>query len=340
MLRLALPILLLLTACAPSPQEDVAVGRAPPGPPLPPVKSFAVQKGAPVVRPNSEVAQDFLDLSFQMESGRVLPILTKFEGPIRVSVRGTPPPSLEADLARLLARLRSEAGIDIARAARGERGQIVIEAVPRKALQRAVPQAACFVVPNVAGWQDFRRNRRGATTDWTKLDTRRRATVIIPRDVSPQEVRDCLHEEIAQALGPLNDLYRLPDSTFNDDNFHTVLTGFDMLILRTYYAPELPNGISRANRRRGASGPARPAQPARGQPRRAAPFAHPAPHGAMPSRWPCPRAFRTAAARGPRHGPFRSRPGRAGRTTGWRSRSSCRAASASVSRPRSRSPRS
>jgi len=34
---------------------------------------------------------------------------------------------------------------------------------------------------------------------------------------SPQEVRDCLHEELAQALGPLNDLYRLPDSVFNDD---------------------------------------------------------------------------------------------------------------------------
>jgi hypothetical protein len=64
--------------------------------------------------------------------------------------------------------------------------------------------------------------------------------VFIPSDVSPQEVRDCLHEEVAQALGPLNDLYRLPDSVFNDDNFHAVLTGFDMLILRTYYDAELP----------------------------------------------------------------------------------------------------
>ena len=31
----------------------------------------------------------------------------------------------------------------------------------------------------------------------------------------------------------------------NDDNIHTVLTGFDMLILRTYYAPELANGMIR-----------------------------------------------------------------------------------------------
>jgi hypothetical protein len=44
----------------------------------------------------------------------------------------------------------------------------------------------------------------------------------------------------------LNDLYRLPDSVFNDDNFHTVLTGFDMLVLKVHYAPELAGAPSRA----------------------------------------------------------------------------------------------
>ncbi len=47
-------------------------------------------------------------------------------------------------------------------------------------------------------------------------------------------MRDCLHEELAQALGPLNDLYRLSNSVFNDDNFHSVLTGFDMEMLRLH----------------------------------------------------------------------------------------------------------
>jgi hypothetical protein len=58
-------------------------------------------------------------------------------------------------------------------------------------------------------------------------------------------VRDCLLEEIAQALGPLNDLYRLSDSVFNDDNFHSVLTGFDMAILRLTYAPQIRTGMTR-----------------------------------------------------------------------------------------------
>ena len=32
---------------------------------------------------------------------------------------------------------------------------------------------------------------------------------------------------------------------FNDDNIHTVLTGFDMLVLGTFYAPEIQNSMTR-----------------------------------------------------------------------------------------------
>jgi len=245
MRRLFIPILLFMAACAPSTKNEVPGRNAPIATALPPMKTFATQRGGGVNRPNSQIVQDFLDLTFQMESGRPLPWLTRFEGPIKVAVTGQAPASLEGDLARLLARLRSEAGINISRAKSGEEAQITVEAIPRKTLQKAVPQAACFVVPNVTGWSEFKRNRGNGKTDWTRLSNRKKATVIIPNDVSPQEVRDCLHEEISQALGPLNDLYRLPDSIFNDDNFNTVLTGFDMLILRAYYSPELRNGMTR-----------------------------------------------------------------------------------------------
>ncbi|MFY0690902.1 MAG: DUF2927 domain-containing protein [Paracoccaceae bacterium] len=242
--RVLLALLVALAGCAPGQWSDVPERRAP-GIAMPEMKSFSARRAAPSIRSNAQIARDFLDLSFQMESGRPIPILTRFRGPVKVAVAGTAPASLDKDLAELISRLRQEARIDISRAAPGEAAQITIETVPQRQLQRAVPQAACFVVPNVSGWSEFKRNRSRETTDWTKLTERSSATVIIPSDVSPQEVRDCLHEEIAQALGPLNDLYRLPDSIFNDDNFHTVLTGFDMLILRAYYSRELPNGTTR-----------------------------------------------------------------------------------------------
>lgn len=247
MLRIFVPILfVMLSACGSGPGTEVAERRAQaPSLDLPPMKTFAGRSGSGTNRPNSQIAQDFLDLSFQMESGRELPRFTRFTGPIKVSLSPNPPAYLQRDLNRLLARLRSEAGIPISRAKPGEQAQIFIEAVPMETLRKDKPNVACFVTPNVAGWKDYKRNRRSAATNWTKLKSRDRATIIIPSNDSPQEIRDCLHEEIAQALGPLNDLYRLPDSIFNDDNFHSVLTGFDMLILRAYYAPELRNGMSR-----------------------------------------------------------------------------------------------
>ncbi len=212
---------------------------------LPPMKTFAPAVPHRVHRANADIAQDFLDLTFTLESGRSLPIMTRFESPVSVRVTGQRPASLDGDLDRLLERLRREARIDIARATRGADANITIEVVPRAKLQRAVPDAACFVVPRVSSWGEFVRNRRGGMIDWATLKTRERLAIFIPGDVPPQEVRDCLHEELAQALGPLNDLYRLTDSVFNDDNFHTVLTGFDMLILRATYSDALQSGMTR-----------------------------------------------------------------------------------------------
>ncbi|MBT8409931.1 MAG: DUF2927 domain-containing protein [Alphaproteobacteria bacterium] len=236
---------LMLSACGAT--DGPSAGRlATPDIELPPMKTFSAPMAERPQRSNARIAQDILDLVFQLESGRPLPVLTRFEGPITVRVLGDAPASLMPDLDRLIARLRSEAGIDISRVAAAQTAGITIEVLRRDELQRVVPKAACFVVPRVTGWREFRRNRRNGTVDWSTLENRERLAIFLPGDVSPQEVRDCLHEEIAQAIGPLNDLYRLPDSVFNDDNFHTVLTGFDMLVLRTIYAPELQSGMSRS----------------------------------------------------------------------------------------------
>ncbi len=249
MRALALPLLLLLSSCTPAtrvaPVESATRAIADPATEivLPPMKTF----GAPqVARPrisNTELAADFMELSFRLESGRALPVFTRFEGPITIRVTGHPPASMRPDLTKLLHRLRSEAGIDIARSDRPD-ANITIEAVSRAEIRRALPHAACFVVPNVTSLREYRRARRSARTNWTELTRRDRLAVFLPNDVSPQELRDCLHEELAQAIGPLNDLYRLPDSVFNDDNVHTVLTGYDMLVLRAYYDPALRSGMT------------------------------------------------------------------------------------------------
>ncbi len=245
----ALAFLLLaatLAACAPAASIDVPERRANLPATLPPMKTFSTPRPSAPVRSNAAIAADILDLSFQLESGRPLPVLTRFEGPITIRVTGTEPPTLSRDLDRLIARLRAEAGLDVRRVAADAPAAITIEVITRRDLDRAVPQAACFVVPRVSSWEEFRRSRRSSRLDWATLETRETMAVFLPGDVSPQEIRDCLHEEIAQAIGPLNDLYRLNESVFNDDNFHTVLTGFDMLVLEALYDPALRSGMSRA----------------------------------------------------------------------------------------------
>ncbi len=246
--RLIALSVMFMTACTPVPQSQLAptvptrtMGLADA---LPPMRSFAGNRVTTPTRSNREIGKDFMDLAFRMESGRPVARLTRFEAPISVRVTGDIPPSLTPDLRALLSRLQNEAGIDIFMTG-AQSASITVEAIPRATLNAAVPRAACFVVPRVSSWEEFKTARRTPTVDWTTLERRDRAAVFVPSDVAPQEIRDCLHEELAQALGPLNDLYRLSDSVFNDDNIHAVLTSFDMLILRAYYDPGLRNGMSR-----------------------------------------------------------------------------------------------
>jgi hypothetical protein len=244
MRRLLLPLYLFLGACMPVAQSEPATRAAFVDSSLPAMKVFSVPRPQPVRTSNADLVRDFMDLSMGLESGRALDVFTRFEGPITVRLMGSVQPTVPSDLDRLLYRLRTEAGIDIT-ATTATDANITINAVSRAEIQRFLPQAACFVVPNVSTLGEYRQARRSNRVNWGRITGRSRLAIFLPNDSSPQEARDCLHEELAQALGPLNDLYRLSNSVFNDDNVHTVLTGYDMLVLRAYYDPSLRNGMSR-----------------------------------------------------------------------------------------------
>ena len=245
------------------------------------MRMFPVTSAAPAARSNQDIAADFIDLSFRLEDGQPLNGFARFTGPLTLRLAGSVPATARHDLATLLARLATEAGIRITRTAQADAG-ITIEFLPRRQMQARARDAACFVAPHVGSWSEYRAARRG-DLDWIDFLERDRVAIFIPYDVSPQEVRDCLNEELAQALGPLNDLYRLPDSVFNDDNINGILTGFDMLILRTTYAPELRPGMSQS-----AVAAALPAILARLHPQGQRPGA-----GISPT----PRAYKDAIAR-------------------------------------------
>jgi tetratricopeptide (TPR) repeat protein len=238
-------VLGMQTGCGPLPPTGQQITSLQAGSPY--TIDFGPQTVLPVSRGNAAMAQDFLDLSFALENGVTLDRLSRFETPITIRLLDGAPGSMQQDLSALLQRLQAEARIPITQVASSSDANITVETLSRFQIQRVIPDAACFVVPRVSSWDEFQRASGGLARrlDWRTLEERQNLAIFIPNDVSAQEMRDCLHEEIAQALGPLNDLYRLPDSVFNDDNMHAVLTGFDMLMLRAYYSPSLRSGMTR-----------------------------------------------------------------------------------------------
>ncbi len=69
--------------------------------------------------------------------------------------------------------------------------------------------------------------------------------VALIRAEHPDLVRDsCVHEEVAQGLGLLNDTPRARPSIFNDDDEFAYLTSHDELLLKMLYDPRLRTGMS------------------------------------------------------------------------------------------------
>ena len=102
---------------------------------LPAMQTFGPVAHSATSRPNGEIAQDFLDLEFQLESGRNLAVLSRFEGPITVALTGAVPASAPAEMTKLISRFRTEAGLDIGYAAPGQDASITVEFLPRAQMQ-------------------------------------------------------------------------------------------------------------------------------------------------------------------------------------------------------------
>ncbi len=83
----------------------------------------------------------------------------------------------------------------------------------------------------------FRSNRRGEII---------RGTVVIPveRAESLGKLLPCVIEEVTQMLGLLNDSRHFHPTVFSDVTDDEFLTGFDYLLLKLLYSPQLVTGMT------------------------------------------------------------------------------------------------
>ncbi|MEM7189821.1 MAG: DUF2927 domain-containing protein [Pseudomonadota bacterium] len=235
---------LCLTACAQripdGPADPYTLGAQPPAP----VLGAALPAGGTTYS-NGSLARLFVRLTHDLEWGASRPHLVRYEGPVRVQMRGRGRQGYRQFLDDFLGQLRQRAGVQISRAPGN--ANLVIRFVPGNDYKRAVPQHFCLVAPGLISWERFRQDPvRFGTRPYETQRTMEGMTVFLPDNAEPYLVRHCLIEEITQALGPVNDLYGLGPSIFNDDAAHIWPTQLDYLMLRVLYAPEIRSGLDRS----------------------------------------------------------------------------------------------
>lgn len=211
--------------------------------PKPRVPSTGALVSAPIYGSNADHADNLIDLYYRTEWDATREGLAKWDGPVTVSIDTPALKDYAPFLERYLGRLRTEGGVDI-RLVDAGKGAISLRTAPSTEMRRNFPTAFCLVVPGRMDFSDLIDSlSRPDRIDWTLIERIEAATVFIPVVASPYQVRACMMEEIAQALGPGNDIYYLADSIFNDDGAHMAPTSFDMLALRVLYDPAMTPGM-------------------------------------------------------------------------------------------------
>lgn len=192
---------------------------------------------------NASLADVFVLLTHGLENGESRKSLQRFEAPIRIGMVGPGAEEYVDFLDRFVTEIRTEAGVPISTGPGP--WNLLIRFVPG---EEFLPLSSnqCLVIFGQPDWETLNENPSaygGRATSTIDLQTE--MSVIIPDTIEPFKVRECLLEEVTQALGPANDLYGLGPTIFNDDNAHSWPTKLDYLMLQVLYSPEMRSGMSK-----------------------------------------------------------------------------------------------
>jgi len=242
-------LLLLAAACAPGQGEPPASSTdsgtalyAGMHPPAFPSLGSALPAGH-TAYDNASLAQLFVSLSHDMEWGARRRHLVRFEMPVSVGLEGAGATRYFAFVDGFLSQIAEKSGVDIARR---DPSNLHVRLVNGRQFERLLATAVCVVAQDNVGWEEFSDDPGGRGAEALVAAERLEdMTIFIPDTAPPFQVRNCLLEEIPQALGLANDLFGLGSSIFNDDAAHLWPTKLDYLMLRVLYDPIMRTGLDR-----------------------------------------------------------------------------------------------
>ncbi len=194
---------------------------------------------------NDEITDGFFRTAF----GAELPLsgetnrIRKFDVPVRVYVESRARPDRRAQVAEVVANIRTHVRhLDIAVTDSRSAANVIVTLVRDRDLPRTIRKfygrAQARQIQNSLTPQCLSSFRKDEAYRITHSD------VILVADVGDFIFFDCVYEELLQALGPINDTDAVPWTMFNDDVHMGFFDVYDQYILNILYDPRIRPGMA------------------------------------------------------------------------------------------------
>jgi hypothetical protein len=195
---------------------------------------------------NEEILDGFFKIAFgaELQLGRRVERVRKFDGPVRVFVVDHGAPDRRAEIAGIVADIRARVDhLDLAMTDDRHAANFVVTLVQKRDF---LPTIRSLYGSDKA--KQIQQSLNPQCLSGIGKDQRyriRRAEVILPIDAGEFTFYDCAYEELLQALGAINDDRSVPWTMFNDDVQMGFFDVYDQYLLNILYDPRVRPGMTK-----------------------------------------------------------------------------------------------
>jgi hypothetical protein len=170
--------------------------------------------------------------------------IRKYEVPIRVYADNRGKPDRRAQLAEVIADIRSKVqNLDIAMVDKRKDANVVVTLVRDRDVEKTIKQ----FYGKEQGEKIVKSLEPQCLSGFKKDELFRiqHSDIIIAVDAGDFIFYDCVYEEVLQSLGPINDDDKLPWTMFNDEVQMGFFDIYDQYIMNLLYDPRIRAGMSK-----------------------------------------------------------------------------------------------
>jgi hypothetical protein len=196
---------------------------------------------------DDEIMDGFFKIAFgaELQLGKRVERIRKFDEPVRVYVFNEGSPSRAAQVASVIADIRTHINqLDISMTQDMRAANLFVMLVQERNLKPAIR--------SLYGRERANKIQRALDPQCLSgfaKDKRyriRHAEVVLPADADDSVFYDCAYEELLQALGPINDDRSVPWTMFNDDVQMGFFDIYDQYLLNILYDHRIRPGMTKA----------------------------------------------------------------------------------------------